>query len=221
MPKVKCREYLTDLQNFTKGEIPLTEIAKNLIISGVSKQQDVKKVANSISNRIYNDGYFNDDEIRILDKVYKSNEILLPQNDNSEHFTLDYYPDIEVSCGNGIIPFGETKEKMTVPVSLIKGYSKNKKYVIVNATSDSMQPEIKPNDMLIIRVTDTDTIIDNHIYVFCYEDRLYCKYLSYNVNQIIVRSANKDYPTRFIEKENINNFRLCGEVCGHFRSYLR
>ena len=68
---------------------------------------------------------------------------------------------------------------------------------------------------------DTDTIIDNHIYVFCYEDRLYCKYLSYNVNQIIVRSANKDYPTRFIEKENINDFRLCGEVCGHFRSYLR
>lgn len=138
---------------------------------------------------------------------------------NIPTITLDYFPDIEVSCGNGILPFAATKEKMTIPVSLIKGYSKNNKYAIVSATSDSMQPEIKPNDMLIIRVTDSDTIIDNHIYVFCYNERLYCKYLSYNVNQIIVRSANKDYPTRFIEKENINDFRLCGEVCGHFRSY--
>ena len=140
---------------------------------------------------------------------------------NVPTITLDYFPDIEVSCGNGIIPFTETKEKMTIPISLIKGYSKNKKYVIVSATSDSMQPEIKPNDLLVIRIIDSENIIDNHIYVFYYEERLYCKYLSYNVNQIIVRSANNDYPTRYIEKENINDFRLCGEVCGHFRSYLK
>lgn len=84
-----------------------------------------------------------------------------------------------------------------------------------------MQPEIKPNDLLIIRIIDSEPIIDNHIYVFCHDERLYCKYLSYNVGQIIVRSANKDYPIRYIEKESINDFRLCGEVCGHFRNYLR
>ena len=201
-------EKIDALQNLTKRKITYDEIAD---IFGVTRS--------AIQNRISRKSPLKEYEIQKIDDFYN----LTSQNitSNSEHVTLDYYPDIEVSCGNGIIPFGETKEKMTVPVSLIKGYSKNKKYVIVNATSDSMQPEIKPNDMLIIRVTDTDTIIDNHIYVFCYEDRLYCKYLSYNVNQIIVRSANKDYPTRFIEKENINNFRLCGEVCGHFRSYLR
>ena len=201
-------EKIDALQNLTKRKITYDEIAD---IFGVTRS--------AIQNRISRKSPLKEYEIQKIDDFYN----LTSQNLTSdiEHVTLDYYPDIEVSCGNGIIPFGETKEKMTIPVSLIKGYSKNKKYVIVNATSDSMQPEIKPNDMLIIRVTDTDTIIDNHIYVFCYEDRLYCKYLSYNVNQIIVRSANKDYPTRFIEKENINNFRLCGEVCGHFRSYLR
>ena len=202
---------LSRLQNLINREITQAELCRVL---------NVKQ--STMGNRQNRDSNFSEEEIAELNNYYSVDIYTeITKSDDTEYITLDYYPDIEVSCGNGIIPFGETKEKMTVPVSLIKGYSKNKKYVIVNATSDSMQPEIKPNDMLIIRVTDTDTIIDNHIYVFCYEDRLYCKYLSYNVNQIIVRSANKDYPTRFIEKENINDFILCGEVCGHFRSYLR
>lgn len=49
MPKVKCREYLADLQNFTNGEITLSEIAKNFILSGISKQNDARKLANSLS----------------------------------------------------------------------------------------------------------------------------------------------------------------------------
>lgn len=219
MPKIKCRTYLDDLQNFTNGAVALTEIARNFILGGISKQQDVKKLANSLSNRIYNDGYFSDDEVKVLDKVYKSNETLIPQ-DNIQTVELDYYPDLDYSCGNGLIPFGYTKEKKKVPVSVIKDYSEYKRYVVVNAKSDSMMPEIKPNDLLIIRVIDTEPIIDNHIYVFCYDEHLYCKYLSYNIGQVIVRSANKDYPTRYIEGEKLETFKLHGEVCGHFRSYI-
>lgn len=201
---------LDRLQNLTNRKISQAELCRIL---------NVKQSA--MGNRQNRDSNFSEEEIAELNNYYSVDIYTeITKSDSIEHVTLDYYPDIEVSCGNGIIPFGETKEKMSIPVGLIKGYSKNKKYVIVSATSDSMQPEIKPNDMLIIRLTDSETIIDNHIYVFCYNERLYCKYLSYNVNQIIVRSANKDYPTRFIENENINDFRLCGEVCGHFRSYL-
>ena len=118
MPKIKCREYLSGLQNLTKGEIPLTEIARNFIISGISKQQDEKKLANSISNRIYNDGYFSDDEVKILDKVYKSNEILLPI-DNISTIRLDYYPDVFGSCGNGVFQFSTKREEITVPKNVI------------------------------------------------------------------------------------------------------
>jgi len=201
-------EKIESLQNLTKQKITYDKVAEVL---GLGSKQ-------AAYNRVSRKQHLKQWEENALDAAFLDNFVIKEQNMPLCR-TLDYYPDIEVSCGNGIIPFGETKEKMTIPVSLIKGYSKNNKYIIVSATSDSMQPEIKPNDMLIIRVTDTDTIIDNHIYVFCYNERLYCKYLSYNVNQIIVRSANKDYPTRFIEKENINDFKLCGEVCGHFRSY--
>ena len=57
-----------------------------------------------------NNSTVTDDEI---EKVERSFNVSLSSN-GVPHITLDYYPDIEVSCGNGIIPFGEKKEKMTI-----------------------------------------------------------------------------------------------------------
>lgn len=191
-------------------------------------QADLVKILgikqSTMSERAKRDSKFTPKEISLLNQYYNIN--LFTNNSenqnkiNIEEITLDYYPDIQVSCGNGIIPFGETKEKITIPASFINNFSKSQKYLIVNAISDSMMPEIKPKDLLILRQTENEPIIDNHIYVFCYDERLYCKYLSFNVGQIIVRSANKDYPIRYIEGEDLENFRLLGEVCGHFRNYL-
>ena len=204
-------QIIADLQNLINRKITLSDIGEAL---GVTKQ--------AIGNKKAAKFEFQDYEIKRI-KTYileKYNKLELTKVDDIETTTLDYYPDVDFSCGNGLMPFGYTKEKMTIPTNLILGYSRNKKYVIANAKSDSMMPEIKPNDLLIIRLIDNEPIVDNHIYVFCHEERLYCKYLSYNIGQVIVRSANTDYPTRYIEGENLETFRLCGEVCGHFRNYM-
>lgn len=168
----------------------------------------------AISGRANRDSEFSDDEIKLIEQAYN----VLIVTDSNDKIKIDYYPDVLVSCGNGIFSLGETKEQMTVPKKLIKGYSDSYKYVIVTAFSDSMQPEIKEKDMLIVRVAEMENIIDNHIYIFCHEGRFYCKYLSYNLGQVIVRSLNPEYPTRYIEKENLENFELIGEVCGIFRN---
>ena len=68
-------------------------------------------------------------------------------------------------------------------------------------------------------MTEFENITDNHIYVFCHDGRLYCKYLSYNLGQVIVRSANPDYPIRHIEKEDLSNFELIGEIVGLMRDF--
>lgn len=170
----------------------------------------------AISGRANRDSEFSDDEIKLIEQAYN----VLIQTDSNDKIKIDYYPDVLVSCGNGIFSLGETKEQMTVPKKLIKGYSDSYKYVIVTAFSDSMQPEIKEKDMLIVRVAEMENIIDNHIYIFCHEGRFYCKYLSYNLGQVIVRSLNPEYPTRYIEKENLENFELIGEVCGIFRNVV-
>lgn len=200
---MKLSDAISEIIVKEKRNIPQQEIAE---IIGVSRQYigQIKECELTTAHKEILEKHFNIDFNKIESNCY---------------VLLDYYPDMEVSCGHGIIPFGATKSQIEVPVSLIKGYSSNKKYIILNAISDSMSPEIKPNDKLIVRLIDAEPIMDNHIYIFCHDERLYCKYLSYNVGQVIVRSANTDYPTRYIEGEKLETFRLCGEVCGSFREY--
>lgn len=132
--------------------------------------------------------------------------------------TLDYYPDVKASCGNGNYIETETKEQIIISPQVIPNYSVHNKYTVIKATSDSMQPEIKPNDYLVIQ-HNIEKIKDNHIYIFSYDGELYCKYLSNNLGQIIVRSANANYPTRYIEGDKLNAFTLIGEVKAHIREY--
>lgn len=219
MPKIKCRTYLDDLQNFTNGAVALTEIARNFILGGISKQQDVKKLANSLSNRIYNDGYFSDDEVKVLDKVYKSNEILIPQ-DNIQTVKLDYYPDVFGSCGTGYFVSSEQKEQIQVPVNaLFKSLSKGKKYSVINAKGNSMSPYIHSGDKLIVEHLDNQPIIDNHVYIFCYDNDLYIKRLYKNIDEIIAKSDNPDpiFKVKSIPKSQWNNLQLIGEIVGLMR----
>lgn len=139
---------------------------------------------------------------------------------NEDNIIVDYYTDIEASCGNGIFPSSEAVEKISIPLKAISDYSINASYSIIKAKSDSMMPEIKPKDLLIVQKYKGEPIKDNHIYIFIYDGCLYCKYLSNNLGQIIVRSANSIYPTRYIEKENLNDFSIIGEVKGHLRDYF-
>lgn len=139
---------------------------------------------------------------------------------NEDSIIVDYYTDIEVSCGNGIFPLSESVEKISIPLKAISDYSINASYSIIKAKSDSMLPEIKPKDLLIVQRYEGEPIKDNHIYIFIYEGCLYCKYLSNNLGQIIVRSANTIYPTRYIENDELNNFTILGEVKGHLRDYF-
>ena len=200
---MKYNEVLACLQNLTK-EKPTQQALADVL--GVGQT--------AIAGRARRNTEFSDDEIKMLEKSFN---VIFPLPD-SDKIKIDYYPDVLVSCGNGIYFLGETKEQMTVPKKLIKGYSDSYKYVIVTAFSDSMQPEIKPNDLLIVRMIEMENIIDNHIYIFCHDEKLYCKYLSDNVGQVIIKSANHEYPTRYLEKEQLEDFRLVGEVCGIFRN---
>lgn len=136
----------------------------------------------------------------------------------AEGIKLDYYPDVKASCGNGNYIDTETKEQIVIPPQAIQNYSPHNRYTVIVAQSDSMQPEIRPNDRLVIQ-HNIDRIVDNHIYIFSFDGELFCKYLSNNLGQIVVRSANKDYPIRYIEGEALNNFRLIGEVKAHIREY--
>jgi len=142
-------------------------------------------------------------------------------NNNSGDVTLDYYPDVLASCGGGSFELSQMREKIKVPKLCISNYMPFAKYSVINAFGDSMMPTIKNGDKLVIEFVDFNLIKDNSIYVFCYEDKIFCKRLVQNIDCVIVISDNPDksiYPTSRIEKEDMNNLKIIGRIAGLMRS---
>lgn len=137
-----------------------------------------------------------------------------------ETVTLDFYPEVFGSCGNGAFVLSEEKEQINVPVKCFNfPFSKVKKYSVINAVGDSMQPFIYDKDKLIVEHYSGEQIKDNRVYVFCYCNEIFIKRLSKNINEIIIKSDNPDpiYRARIIEKEDMNNIIIIGEIVGLMR----
>ena len=137
-----------------------------------------------------------------------------------ETVTLDFYPEVFGSCGGGAFVLSEEKEQINVPVKCFNfPFSKVKQYSVINAVGDSMQPFIYDKDKLIVEHCSGEQIKDNRVYVFCYCNEIFIKRLSKNINEIIIKSDNPDpcYRTRIIEKEDMNNIIIIGEIVGIMR----
>lgn len=131
----------------------------------------------------------------------------------------DYYPEVFGSCGSGSFVLSEVKEKVIVPRYCFNSYSRGKKYSVINARGDSMQPYIQNKDLLIVEHREGEQIYDNCVYVFCYDDQIFVKRLIRNVDEIIVKSDNPDpmYRPRYIEKDDMNNLIIIGQIVGLMR----
>ena len=212
MSKMLVEQLIQNLQNLTKQRITQKDLGDAL---GISKQ--------AIGNKKADNYEFAEYEInKIKDYViskYSDNKCTLV--DNSDSITLDYYPDIFGSCGTGYFVSSEQKEQIQVPVNaLFKSLSKGKKYSVINAKGNSMSPYIESGDRLIIEHLENQPIIDNHVYIFCYDNDLYIKRLYKNIDEIIAKSDNPDpiFKVKSIPKEEWGNLQIIGEVVGLMRN---
>lgn len=209
-------EKINELQNLTKRKITNIEIAK---ILGLGSSQ-------AVINRVNRKQQLKEYEILKLNDAFK-NEINKTNHieteivsENNDLVTLDYYPDVFGSCGTGYFVSSEQKEQIQVPVNaLFKSLSKGKKYSVINAKGNSMSPYIESGDRLIIEHLDNQPIIDNHVYIFCYDNDLYIKRLYKNIDEIIAKSDNPDpiFKVKSIPKTEWNNLQLIGEIVGLMR----
>lgn len=201
-------EKINSLQNLIKRKITYEELAP---ILGVES-------GNAIRNWKYRKRPLKDFEIQKIDEAFDL--ISTEQNKISDNVTLDYYPDIFGSCGTGYFVSSEQKEQIQVPVNaLFKSLSKGKKYSVINAKGNSMSPYIHSGDKLIVEHLDNQPIIDNHVYIFCYDNDLYVKRLYKNIDEIIAKSDNPDpiFKIKSIPKTEWNNLQLIGEIVGLMR----
>ena len=131
---------------------------------------------------------------------------------------LDYYPDGCGSCGNGVFEFSTKKTQLAVPKeSFFTRFSSVKQYFVVNAIGNSMEPLIFDGDKLIIEHYDGEQIKDNRPYLFCFNNEIFIKRLAKNVDELLIIPENKMFSVRKLEKEEMNEVDILGQVVGLMR----
>ena len=165
----------------------------------------------TVSNRIKNESEITVSELQKAEKYFNI-KLMDSLDSNFEIAYIDYYSDIFASCGNGTIVFSSEKTKLPISTSMIRGYSKNKLYSIINAAGNSMSPTIDNGDKLIVEHWNGDQIQDNKIYVFCYNNEFFVKRLSKNIDEIIIKSDNPEYRVRTIPSKSISELILIGKI---------
>lgn len=207
---MKYTELQEKLQELTGNKISQSKIGE---IIGTSRQNIGSKFNNPKSEVSVS-------ELQKLEEFYGvklyHNSIV---KDDENAIPVDYYPDIFGSCGSGTFILSQQKEIVQVPKRFFNHFSPLKQYSVINAIGDSMMPYIQNKDKLIVEHWNGEQIKDNQIYVFCYKDEIFIKRLIKNVDEIIVKSDNPDpmYRPRFIEKEDMNNILIVGEIVGLMR----
>jgi phage repressor protein C with HTH and peptisase S24 domain len=205
------------LQTLTNAKIIKADIARafNIDSSNLSRKErngtelkleEIKKI-----NKLYN--------VNLLDK----NAGVLEKK-SIDTFSAKYFPDVLGSCGFGAFEQSQKYEMLSLPKKLVMNYSDIKTYSIINAHGDSMNPTIEDADKLIVETSTINQIIDNKIYIFCYEDKIFVKRLVKNIDELVVISDNPDksiYKTSHILKNDMENVYIYGQVVGLVRNFVK
>lgn len=197
-------ELLDALQNLTGRKPSQSEIGQ---IIGLAQT--------AISGRANRNSLFTPEE---LEKIERKYAIDLTGNVKSAALIeLNYYPDVFASCGNGVMVFDDTSEKISVNKNTIPDYSENAKYSVINARGFSMYPVISDNDKVIIKHWQGEQIIDDKIYLFDYKGELFIKRLVKNIDQVIAKSEDKTLEPRPMETSKLT---ILGRVISLIRTNL-
>lgn len=204
--KMKYGELQQVLQNLTNTKISLAKIGEVLGETRQTMHRRASIVKGDVPER----------ELTLLEQAFN---IKFPKDLLIDKIKVEYYPDVLGSCGTGVFVQSQEKEVIEVPkeafwikVSPIKTYS------MINAYGDSMYPIIFDKDKLLIEKYEGEQIIDNRIYVFCYQNEIFIKRLAKNINQLMIMSENKDFDTIKLQKEELKEVNIIGQVVGLIRN---
>lgn len=201
---MRYNDLLITLQNLIGKKPSQSEIARALGLK-----------ANAINGRAQRNSEFKIEElIKIEDWFgiagFLTGDFAISSND--DYITVNYYPDVLASCGNGTFEMSQECIKYDVPATLLPPSQNTQGYSMCHARGNSMYPRIWDGDFIICEHGKNMKIKNGEIYIFCFEDQIYLKRLTKNINQIVVESENPDFPTQYIEKEQMNDVHLIGHV---------
>ena len=172
----------------------------------------------AIGMRVARKKHFDNFEVQKIKNYLENKFKIVNSCDGVPTVTLDYYPDIFGSCGTGEFVLSQEKQQIQVPDNVFfKKFSKTKQYSVINAYGDSMQPFIYSGDKLIVEHWNGEQIIDNQVYVFCYENEIFVKRLTKNINQLVIKSDNNFYDTIKLTGKDLTKIIIVGQIVGLMR----
>ncbi len=151
---------------------------------------------------------------------FKVKEVKQDNNSDDDDYTsLKVRGEVGISCGYGtFVDNDNITGECVVPTQTLRKFGANRKHTeIVYAQGDSMSPEIKSGDALLVDTSQTD-VIDGVVYAFNYDGQPMCKRLRRIGQEITAISTNPIY-----EPFSINfstQFNVIGRVVGFIRPVL-
>lgn len=195
----------------------------SLLIGYIPPQKEIVektgiKQANLSVKRIRNSKW-KDEEIDKLNQAYNiniyGNESF---SNNLSYIGLTYRPNVYLSAGYGVEIYNEEEEILYIDAKLLiteRGNHINPNMCeIVRISGNSMSPEYKHGDRVIIDKGDT-ALLDGHIYAFRYKGSCYVKEMNLLGDKIKCISLNKEYDAFYIE--NNEDFRVLGRIIPRIR----
>lgn len=202
---MRYNDIIESLQNLTNREIKQVELAN---ATGITRAtMNYRKNCNI---------EFSYEDVRKIEQYFNVN---FDKKEDSETFLMDYYPEVFGSCGTGVFELSQEKEQIRVPKNaLFSQISPIKRYSVINAYGNSMQPFIYDADKLIVEHWEGEQIIDNRVYVFVYGTEIFIKRLVKNINQLVIMSDNKKYDTIKLTGKDLEKVHIIGQIVGLMRN---
>ena len=183
---MRYSQVLDRLQNLTNRNISQAELCRIL---------DIKQSA--MGNRQSRDSNFSEEELVTLQNHFN---VILDDKENC--ISITYRPDVYLSAGYGVEVYDENKETLLIDSKLLvteRGSKINPANCeIVRVSGNSMSPEYRHGDRVIIDKGDTE-LLDGHIFAFRYKNCCYVKEMNLLGDRIKCISLNKEYDPFYIE----------------------
>ena len=206
---MQYNDIIDRLQNLTNTQVAQVDLCKILGIKSAA-----------MSNRASRNGTFKTEEIDKLNSYYGvnlyTNNTQLSKSDDC--IPVTYRPDVYLSAGYGIEVLDESKETMLIDKRLLVTDRGNRinpnNCEIVRISGNSMSPEYRHGDRVIIDKGDTE-LVDGHIFAFRYKNACYVKEINLLGDKIKCISLNKEYDPFYIESSD--EFRVLGRIIPRVR----
>ena len=133
-------------------------------------------------------------------------------NPNNDTFTDVPKVKARLSAGGGSFEVGsEIEGYYAFRQDWLKTKGAVNKMVLMDIFGNSMEPEMKDGDTILIDESQKD-VLAGAIYAVGVEDTIMVKRLEKHPNKLVLLSDNKDYAPIFLQNDELNSVRVIGKV---------